>query len=69
MQRDWLMDYCRAMDGVLEDNGKLLKEVEAQAEQSPELTDAIGALHSRFDTHESFVQQLSQERKSIDKQA
>lgn len=64
MQRDWLMDYCRGMDGLNEDNGKLLEEVQAQMLQDPELNDAIGALHCRFDTHEPFSYQLSQERKN-----
>lgn len=66
MQRDWLMDYCRAEDGFNQDNGKLLEEVLAQAERDPELTDAIGALYTRFDTHESFTYQLAQERLTDD---
>ena len=66
MKRDWLMDYCRGFDAIDEGGMKLLNEVVQQAQQSPELTDAIGALHSRFDTHESFTYQLAQERMTDD---
>lgn len=56
---DPLLQYVVGLDAA---NFDLINTVISQAEQDESLYDAIQALHSRFDSNESFTEQLRRTR-------
>jgi len=57
---DWLLRYCIALDAGDFDR---LGEVLEQAQTIPGLEEAIVGMHQRFDSNESWTQQLQAYRK------
>lgn len=65
MHKDILLQYTLALDRG--DFEALIRLCE-QARDIPGLEDAIDGLHLRFDSHESFTEQLRQLRSRLDGQ-
>jgi hypothetical protein len=62
MNDDWLLRYCIALDAG---NFDALGEVIEQAKSVPGLYESIEAMHRRFDSNESWTQQLQAYRKPL----